>query len=151
MINGAIKIVGTSDAILEQDPKARVAVETMVTTGLVHVAGEVSTEAYVDMTTSAMMGDREGFLDGFTGDSRALVESIIGLSEAYGLQEANPYELLVFDSVDGEEIAENGETAVLTVRTRSRSRKILMVKDDGEWRIDTKKLETFWDEERKRR
>ncbi|CAM5778381.1 S-adenosylmethionine synthase OS=Cellulomonas persica OX=76861 GN=metK PE=3 SV=1 [Cellulomonas persica] len=37
------------DAILEQDPDARVAVETMVTTGLVHVAGEVSTEAYVEI------------------------------------------------------------------------------------------------------
>ena len=38
------------DAILEQDPGARVAVETMVTTGLVHVAGEVTTErAYVEI------------------------------------------------------------------------------------------------------
>ena len=37
------------DAMLEQDPAARVAVETMVTTGLVHVAGEVTTEAYVDI------------------------------------------------------------------------------------------------------
>ncbi|MDY3679064.1 MAG: methionine adenosyltransferase [Actinomyces urogenitalis] len=38
------------DAILEQDPAAHVAVETMVTTGLVHVAGEVTTEeAYVEI------------------------------------------------------------------------------------------------------
>ncbi len=37
------------DAILAEDPTARVAVESMVTTGLVHVAGEVSTEAYVDI------------------------------------------------------------------------------------------------------
>ena len=37
------------DAMLEQDPRARVAVETMVTTGLVHVAGEVTTEAYVEI------------------------------------------------------------------------------------------------------
>ena len=38
------------DAILEQDRDARVAVETMVTTGLVHVAGEVTTErAYVEI------------------------------------------------------------------------------------------------------
>ena len=40
------------DALLEQDPTARVAVETMVTTGLVHVAGEISTEdGYVDIPT----------------------------------------------------------------------------------------------------
>ena len=37
------------DAILEQDTTARVAVETMVTTGLVHVAGEVTTTAYVEI------------------------------------------------------------------------------------------------------
>lgn len=37
------------DALLEQDPTSRVAVETMVTTGLVHVAGEVTTEAYVEI------------------------------------------------------------------------------------------------------
>jgi S-adenosylmethionine synthetase len=35
--------------MLEQDAGARVAVETMVTTGLVHVAGEVTTEAYVEI------------------------------------------------------------------------------------------------------
>ncbi|MBW3070236.1 MULTISPECIES: methionine adenosyltransferase [unclassified Actinomyces] len=37
------------DAILAQDPAAHVAVETMATTGLVHVAGEVSTSAYVEI------------------------------------------------------------------------------------------------------
>ncbi|MBG6238083.1 S-adenosylmethionine synthetase [Mycetocola sp. CAN_C7] len=37
------------DAMLEQDPNSRVAVETLVTTGLVHVAGEVTTEAYVEI------------------------------------------------------------------------------------------------------
>ncbi len=39
------------DAMLAQDPRSRVAVETMVTTGLVHVAGEVTTEAYVEIPT----------------------------------------------------------------------------------------------------
>ena len=42
-----------SDAILDemlaQDPTSRVAVETMVTTGLVHVAGEVTTTSYVEI------------------------------------------------------------------------------------------------------
>ena len=37
------------DAILTQDPKARVACETMIKTGMVVVAGEVTTEAYVDI------------------------------------------------------------------------------------------------------
>ncbi|SDR66897.1 methionine adenosyltransferase [Agrococcus carbonis] len=41
------------DAMLAQDPEARVAVETLVTTGLVHVAGEVRTTGYVDIASLA--------------------------------------------------------------------------------------------------
>ncbi len=37
------------DGMLAEDPHSRVAVETMVTTGQVHVAGEVTTEAYVEI------------------------------------------------------------------------------------------------------
>ncbi|MFC4051411.1 methionine adenosyltransferase [Actinomadura syzygii] len=37
------------DSMLKDDPKSRVAVETMITTGQVHVAGEVTTETYVDI------------------------------------------------------------------------------------------------------
>jgi S-adenosylmethionine synthetase len=37
------------DALLAEDPHSRVAVETLVTTGLVHVAGEVTTSGYVDI------------------------------------------------------------------------------------------------------
>ncbi|MGZ0210969.1 MAG: methionine adenosyltransferase [Actinomycetales bacterium] len=40
---------GILDALLAEDPHARVAVETLVTTGLVHVAGEVTTSAYADI------------------------------------------------------------------------------------------------------
>lgn len=40
---------GILDAMLDQDPGSRVAVETMVTTGLVHIAGEVTTEGYVEI------------------------------------------------------------------------------------------------------
>ena len=38
-----------SDAILEKDPQGRVACETLVTTGQVHVVGEISTKCYVDI------------------------------------------------------------------------------------------------------
>ena len=37
------------DALLEQDPMSRVACETMVTTGLAVIAGEITTQAYVDI------------------------------------------------------------------------------------------------------
>ncbi len=39
---------GVLDEILRQDPNAKVACETLVTTGLAMVAGEVKTTAYVD-------------------------------------------------------------------------------------------------------
>ena len=41
------------DAILEQDPNGRVACETTVSTGLVHIMGEISTECYVDISKIA--------------------------------------------------------------------------------------------------
>ena len=40
---------GVLDALLAQDPTSRVAVETLITTGQVHVAGEVTTKAYADI------------------------------------------------------------------------------------------------------
>ncbi|WP_326756123.1 methionine adenosyltransferase [Streptomyces hirsutus] len=39
------------DALLREDPTSRVAVETLITTGLVHVAGEVTTKTYADIAT----------------------------------------------------------------------------------------------------
>jgi S-adenosylmethionine synthetase len=59
------------DAMLEKDPESRVACETMITTGLVVVAGEVTTSAYVDIpktvreTICEIGYDREDF--GFDG------------------------------------------------------------------------------------
>ena len=41
---------GVLDALLAQDPRSRVAVETLITTGQVHVAGEVTTQAYADIS-----------------------------------------------------------------------------------------------------
>jgi S-adenosylmethionine synthetase len=42
---------GILDALLTQDPRSRVACETLITTGQVHVAGEVTTSAYADIPT----------------------------------------------------------------------------------------------------
>jgi len=42
---------GVLDALLSSDPRSRVAVETLITTGQVHVAGEVTTKAYADINT----------------------------------------------------------------------------------------------------
>ncbi|WP_296665892.1 methionine adenosyltransferase [Demequina sp.] len=68
------------DEMLRQDPLSRVAVETMVTTGLVHVAGEVSTEAYVDIPGVIRGVVRDiGYTSskiGFDGDSCGVSVSI---------------------------------------------------------------------------
>jgi S-adenosylmethionine synthetase len=40
---------GVLDALLADDPRSRVAVETLITTGQVHVAGEVTTQTYADI------------------------------------------------------------------------------------------------------
>jgi S-adenosylmethionine synthetase len=68
------------DAILVQDPQARVAVETMVTTGLVHVAGEVTTSAYVEIPQIVRQVVRGiGYTSsaiGFDGDSCGISVSI---------------------------------------------------------------------------
>jgi len=64
------------DALLAQDPKSRVAAETFVTTGLVLVGGEVTTEAYADIARIAR--DRvleigyDSSTKGFDGESCAV-------------------------------------------------------------------------------
>ncbi|MCH7893094.1 MAG: methionine adenosyltransferase [Proteobacteria bacterium] len=68
------------DAIIEQDPKARVACETMVKTGMAIIAGEVSTDAWVDLEEIT----RQVILDigydnsevGFDGATCAVINAI---------------------------------------------------------------------------
>ena len=46
------------DAVLADDPAGRVACETLITTGLVVVAGEITTETYVDIPAPRPQEDR---------------------------------------------------------------------------------------------
>ena len=68
------------DAILAQDPSARVACETCTTTGMVMVMGEITTKAYVDIPTIVREAVREIGYDrakyGFDCDSCAVLNSI---------------------------------------------------------------------------
>jgi S-adenosylmethionine synthetase len=68
------------DAMLAQDPKSRVACETLVTTGLVVVAGEITTKAYVDIpgvvrNTIKKIGYDDPAI-GFDGDDCAVIVSV---------------------------------------------------------------------------
>jgi len=71
---------GVLDAILEKDPMGRVACETLVTTGLVVVAGEITTQCYVDIPRLARSIVKDiGYTRakyGFDGDTCAVVTAI---------------------------------------------------------------------------
>lgn len=71
------------DALLEQDPKSRVAVETLVTTGQVHVAGEVTTTAYADIPKIV----RDRILDiGYDSSTKGFDGASCGVNVAIGAQ-----------------------------------------------------------------
>jgi S-adenosylmethionine synthetase len=85
------------DAIIAQDPKARVACETMVTTGMAVIAGEITTTAYADMSAIVRETIREiGYNDsamGFDWETCAVLTSIdkqspdisMGVTEGEGM------------------------------------------------------------------
>ncbi|MDQ3477213.1 MAG: methionine adenosyltransferase, partial [Actinomycetota bacterium] len=71
------------DALLTQDPASRVAVETMVTTGLVHIAGEVTTSAYVEIPKLV----RQTILDiGYDSSKKGFDGESCGVSVSIGAQ-----------------------------------------------------------------
>jgi len=102
------------DAMLEQDPRSRVAVETMVTTGLVHVAGEVSTEAYVEIPR--LVRDRitrigyDSSTKGFDGNSCGVSISIGQQSPdiAQGVDDAYEARTGTVDALDKQGAGDQG-------------------------------------------
>ena len=71
------------DAILEKDPNGRVACETAVSTGLVHIMGEITTDCYVDIPGVARQVIREiGYNRakyGFDCDTCGIITSILAM------------------------------------------------------------------------
>jgi S-adenosylmethionine synthetase len=71
------------DALLAEDPASRVAVETLITTGQVHVAGEVTTDAYADIATIV----RERILAiGYDSSKKGFDGASCGVSVSIGSQ-----------------------------------------------------------------
>ncbi|NIQ38236.1 MAG: methionine adenosyltransferase [Proteobacteria bacterium] len=86
------------DAIIEQDPEGRVACETMVTTGMAVIAGEITTKCYADMPGIVRETIREiGYNDsamGFDWETCAVITSIDQQSPdiAQGVNETGDHE-----------------------------------------------------------
>src|SRR5919109_4826648 len=71
------------DELLRKDPNSRVAVETLITTGQVHVAGEVTTEAYADIPTIV----RDKILEiGYDSSKKGFDGASCGVSVSIGSQ-----------------------------------------------------------------
>jgi S-adenosylmethionine synthetase len=71
------------DSMIKDDPKSHVAVETMITTGQVHVAGEVTTETYVDIPGII----REKILEiGYDSSTKGYDGASCGVSVSIGSQ-----------------------------------------------------------------
>jgi S-adenosylmethionine synthetase len=92
------------DSLLAQDPSSRVAVETLITTGQVHVAGEVTTNGYADVmgiVRDTVIGiGYDSSVKGFDGNSCGVSISIGQQSQdiAQGVDDA--YENRVASSAD---------------------------------------------------
>jgi S-adenosylmethionine synthetase len=110
-----------SDAILDsligQDKTSRVAVETLITTGQVHVAGEVTTDAYADVTgiirETVLNIGYDSSVKGFDGNSCGVSVSIGQQSQdiAQGVDDA--YENRVASSVDPLDLQGAGDQGLM--------------------------------------
>jgi len=84
------------DGLLKADPESRVAVETLVTTGLVHVAGEVTTEGYVEIPQLV----RDTILEiGYDSSANGFDGARCGVSVSIG-QQSPEIASRVFNSVE---------------------------------------------------
>ena len=74
------------DSLLAQDPKSRVAVETLITTGQVHVAGEVTTNGYADVMSIV----RDTVLEiGYDSSDKGFDGNSCGVSLSIGQQSSD--------------------------------------------------------------
>ncbi|MCU1533538.1 MAG: methionine adenosyltransferase [Glaciihabitans sp.] len=105
------------DALLSVDPHARVAVETLVTTGLVHVAGEVTTTGYVDIPGIVRKRITEIGYDSsdvwFDGRSCGVEVSIGGQSPDIAAGVDNAFETREESSVDDDDLQGAGDQGIM--------------------------------------
>lgn len=105
------------DSLLRQDPKSRVAVETLITTGQVHVAGEVTTDGYADVMgivrDTVLEIGYDSSEKGFDGNTCGVSISIGQQSQdiAQGVNDA--YENRVSSSIDPLDLQGAGDQGLM--------------------------------------
>lgn len=105
------------DAIFEQDPSARVACETSVTTGLVLIAGEITTNCYVDIqnivrsTIKGIGYDRAKY--GFDGDTCGVIVAIDKQSDDIAMGVDNALESKKGEMNDAVEAVGAGDQGIM--------------------------------------
>lgn len=105
------------DALLTEDPHARVAVETVVTTGLVHIVGEVRTTGYVEIPALVRQKLREiGFTSsevGFDGTTCGVTVAIGEQSQEIGAGVDNSQEARESQNVEDDDRAGAGDQGLM--------------------------------------
>ena len=105
------------DSLLSQDSKSRVAVETLITTGQVHVAGEVTTNGYADVMTivrdTVLRIGYDSSEKGFDGNSCGVSLSIGQQSGDIAQGVDSAFEKRVSDSVDPLDLQGAGDQGLM--------------------------------------
>ena len=105
------------DDLLRQDAKSRVAVETLITTGQVHVAGEVTTDAYADVMTivrdTVVAIGYDNSEKGFDGNSCGISVSIGSQSQDLAQGVDSAFEKRVSSSVDPLDLQGAGDQGLM--------------------------------------
>ena len=105
------------DDLLRQDAKSRVAVETLITTGQVHVAGEVTTDAYADVMTivrdTVVAIGYDNSEKGFDGNSCGISVSIGSQSQDIAQGVDSAFEKRVSSSVDPLDLQGAGDQGLM--------------------------------------
>ena len=124
------------DALLEKDPNCRVACETTVTTGLVHIMGEISTDCYVDIPRIAREVIQEIGYDrakfGFDCDTCAVLTSIDEQSADIALGVDNSLESKAGGDLTGYACTETPEYMPLAISLAHKlAKRLADVRKDG--------------------
>ena len=104
-----------------------------------HVMTLSPRDSYARTVNSARLGDEDAFLDGFTAESRPLMQALLALSRNYPFVQEDPYRKLVHADVIDVQV--DGDRAELLVQDRNRELTIPLVLEEGAWRVDAFALE----------